>query len=119
MQTLECKLRLEQEQLNMIIAEVEKRLKKAPEGQLRISKKRKGVEYYYKKEVADEREKNNNGQYIKKKELMLVEQLAQRDYDRHILKNATERIKGIETFLKKYKETGLEKVYQETNTYRQ
>ena len=118
MKTLEHKLRMEQTQLREVVREVERRLRNAPKGQLRISKKRKGVEFYYKETVGSKEGKKNNGKYIKKEEYKLAEQLAQRDYDRCVLKNAEERIKGIEVFLEKYKHTRLETVYQETNAYR-
>lgn len=48
MKTIETILRAESHQLERIVQEARKRLKTAPEGRLRIMKKRGGVEYYYK-----------------------------------------------------------------------
>ena len=50
MKTMEEKLREEYVWLQNIIKDVKGRLLDAPKGQLRITKKRKGVEYYYKED---------------------------------------------------------------------
>lgn len=114
MPTIETQLRKELNQLNRILEEAKKRLKNAPIGNLRISKKGNTVEYYYKNRA------DNNGKqrYMKKSEEKLVRGLAQRDYDTSIIKNAEERIKAIETFLEKYNRTSLKGVYRKTNGYR-
>ena len=104
--------------LQNVIGEVKKRMSNAPQGQLRIARKRKGVDYYYKEEDVVKRGKSSNGRYMKKEEYSLVVQLAQRDYDQNIYKKATERSGCIKEFLKKYQETSLEEVYSKTNEYR-
>lgn len=114
MRTLESSLRKELRQLRKIVEEVEKRLKTAPAGNLRIAKKGNGVEYYYKNKT----ENDGKRRYMRKSEEKLVKRLAQRDYDTSIVKNAEERIKAIETFLSKYEKTSLKRVYQKTNHYR-
>lgn len=119
MKTMKNKLRKELEWLQRVINEAKERLSDAPKGQLRISKKRKGVEYYYKEENTGKKDKSNNGRYIRKDEHNLALRLAQRDYDKSILKNAEERAKCIEEFLKKYEKTRLEQVYIKTNVSRQ
>ena len=118
MRTLEQKLREEYGWLQNVIGEVKNRMSNAPQGQLRIARKRKGVDYYYKEEDVVKRGTSSNGRYMKKEEYSLVVQLAQRDYDQNIYKKATERSGCIKEFLKKYQETSLEEVYSKTNEYR-
>uniref|UniRef100_UPI004057A627 hypothetical protein n=1 Tax=Acetatifactor sp. TaxID=1872090 RepID=UPI004057A627 len=119
MQTIESVLREELCQLKKIVEEARVRLKTAPKGHLRIMKKRGHVEYYFKSDDIDGTNRNNaNGRYMKKSEKNLAEGIAQRDYDVHVMKNADERIKAIDTFLKKYKRTSLERLYENTNQYR-
>lgn len=119
MKIMEEKLRNEYEWLQNVIKEVKVRLIDAPKGQLRIAKKRKGVEYYYKEDCSNKRKKSNNGRYIKQEEYKLVSQLAQRDYDKQVLKCAEERVNTIDEFLRKYQKTSLKEVYAKTNVYRQ
>ncbi|MBQ8821689.1 MAG: hypothetical protein IJZ82_03520 [Lachnospiraceae bacterium] len=114
MKTVELMLCKEKAQLERNVQQVKMRLQNAPEGQLRISKKRKGVEYYYKNSDIS----NQNGRYVRKEERDLVKGIAQRDYDINVLKHAEERIKAIESFLKKYKATSQEEVSKKTNDYR-
>lgn len=89
MKTMENSLREEIQQLKKIVAEARKRLKTAPEGKLRINKKRGDVEYYYKSANRSNRS-NDNGRYLKKSERKLAKEIAQRDYDVHVMKNAQE-----------------------------
>ena len=118
MRTLEQKLREEYGWLQNVMCEVKNRMSNAPQGQLRIARKRKGVEYYYKEEDFAKRGKSSNGRYMKKDEFSLVVRLAQRDYDKNIIKKAEERSACIDEFLKKYQKTSLKEVYSKTNEYR-
>lgn len=132
MRTIESTLRKEMRQLKIIVEEARERLKIAPKGNLRIQKKRGHIEYYYKNgdcygsnssisRKSDRNDKicsSNNGRYIKKNEKNLAREIAQRDYDARMVKNADERIKAINAFLDKYEKTSLEKVYENTNQYR-
>ena len=121
MKTIETALRKEMRQLEKIADEARRRLKTAPKGHLRIVKKRGGVEYYYKSDDESSRKvdkRNCNGKYMKKSEAKLAKEIAQRDYDTCVVKNAEERIKVIDTFLKKYEKTSLEEIYQKTSQYR-
>ena len=114
MKTVEVKLREEMNQLERIVEKARKRISIAPTGYLRIKKKRGGVEYYYKsKDVS-----SSNGRYMKKSEEKIVRGIAQRDYDTNIVKNAEERIKIIDAFLKEYEKTSLKSIYEEMNPYR-
>ena len=114
MKTIESMLSEERKQLEKILAEAQKRLKTAPNGNLRIVKKRGGAEYYYKNDNVSQR----NGRYMKKKEEGLARRIAQRDYDISLVKNAEERVKAISVFLSKYEKTSLKQIYQKTNLFR-
>jgi len=115
MNGMEKNLRKEMQDLEKIAGKIRGRLKNAPKGNLHIKKKRGYVEYYYRSE---ESSPYSNGKYVRKKEIQLVKRVAQRDYDELILKKAEERIKVIDTFLKKYEETDLQEVYQNMHPFR-
>ena len=69
MKSIETYLRNEVVELKEEIKKVEKRLKKVPEGNLRISKKTNKVECYYKNEEKEIKERgkiNKKGRYIRK-----------------------------------------------------
>ncbi len=59
-----------------------------------------------------------NGRYMRKKEIKLAKAIAQRDYDRQVIKLGEERIRAIELFLKKYKRTDLRNMYEKVNPLR-
>ena len=115
MKSMETNLKQEVRQLQKILADAQKRLANAPEGMLRVKKKRKGAEYYYK--AKDDRS-SINGRYMKKNEFNLAKALAQRDYDLRVVKRAEERIRSIYRFLEQYDKTCLKKLYRETNAFR-
>lgn len=114
MKTIESVLKVEVNKLEKVIEQAKERLRTAPKGFLRISRKGSKTEYYYKSAEIS----NKNGRYIKKKERELARRLAQRDYDARIIEISEERIKAIHIFLKKYKETDLGEIYGCTNQYR-
>ncbi|MBR6537384.1 MAG: hypothetical protein IKT67_09315 [Lachnospiraceae bacterium] len=127
MKTTERILEEELMQLKKIVENARKRLETAPLGRLRITRKQYGVEYYYKehetnrkaeREAGEESNHNGNGRYMRKSELNLVKRLAQRDYDKLVVKRAEERIRAIECFREVYDKTCLKNLYRETNSYR-
>lgn len=107
MKTIESILKKEKNELERVVNRLEKRLQNIPTGFLRIAQKVNHVEYYYKSGNKDEKEK-----YLKKSEIQLAKNIAQRDYDANLLKSAKERIRIISYFLDKYQKTDLKKVYQ-------
>lgn len=114
MKLIENMLLEEKEELEKIITDAQKRLKKAPQGHIRIDKKNSTPRFYYKSEKAGK----GNGCYMKKAEGELVKSIAQKDYDIRLVRKAQERIKAINTFLTKYEDTSLKQMYQKTNKYR-
>lgn len=113
MKTIETMLNEELRRIQSIIKETNKRLEKVPKGKLRISGKKSNREYYY-----IDAEKKQNGRYLKIKERVLAEQIAQRDYDNSLVKSLNIRRKTIEQFLKRYERNGINDVYENTNIYR-
>lgn len=114
MKTINSELKKEMYKLERIVKQSRARIQMAPKGNLRICKKRNGIEYYYKNEET----KGSNGKYIKKKEIQLANKLAQRDYDMLIIKASEERIKSIKKFLSLYEKTNLGQIYEKLNPYR-
>lgn len=114
MKTIETILKIEVSKLEKVIKQTKERLRTAPKGFLRISGKGSKIEYYYKSTEIS----NKNGRYIKKKDRELARRLAQRDYDVRVIETVEERIRGINNFLKMYKETDLGEIYSSTNQYR-
>lgn len=114
MKTIESILKLETIKLEKVIKQAKERLLEAPKGFLRISGKGGKIEYYYKSDEIG----NKNGRYIRKEDWRLVRELAQRDYDIRILKEAEERVSAIDRFLKIYKKTDLGELHRRTNCYR-
>ncbi len=110
MKTIQTILRDELKVMRKVKREAEKRLKDAPIGNLRVDNKGGRNEYYYK----SEQEEKKNGRYLKKEELVLAAKIAQRDYDRKIVRLAEERSKAIMSFLEKYEDTSLKKLYENT-----
>ena len=105
----------EKRELETIKEKIRRSLAKAPGGFLRVKRKRGGLEFYYREN--DVRAKRN-GRYLRKQEFPFACQLAQRDYDKMIMKSAENRIDAINAFLKQYDETDLSEVYKRTGELR-
>ncbi len=119
MKKIETILKEELYQLKKIVEETQKRLIGAPIGNLRVRKWNNVLEYYYRNPDANNtNETRHNGRYLKKDEMDFAKKLAQRDYDVQIVRAGQERIKAINTFLKKYDKTSLKEIYSKTNPYR-
>lgn len=119
MRTIESMLTEELYDLKEIVTKVKKQLDKAPEGQLRVRNWKGVEEYYYRNGTnGSNSERRENGRYLRKDEIGMASRLAQRDYDICVLKNAEERIKTIERFLKLYDKTSLKKLYRKVNQLR-
>ncbi len=115
MKTIETLFTEEKKQLQSIIKETNKRLQNVPKGRLRVSNKKTHREYYY---IDRENDGRSNGRYLKTNEKELASKIAQRDYDNVLVKSLTERRNAIEVFLNKYKKSGLDMLYDNTNIYR-
>lgn len=111
MQGLKNILLEEQKHLEKIISRARAGLECAPDGVLRISKDKKQVRYYM---IED-----NNETYIPRKNQELPRQLAQKSYDRSVLKKAESRLKQIKRITKDYSDDEIDQLYLTLNQERQ
>jgi len=89
------------------VKSLNKRIKDAPMGSLRILKKRKSYQYYQRVRAYD-----NSGRYIAAKDRDLAAKLAQKDYDQKLLAVLKEQKKTIEQFLKDFDPDAARQVYE-------
>lgn len=109
----ESRFELEQERDNLVklMPKIEKEISKAPEGSLVTMKARGRYPQYY-HYIEGDREKGKNGRYLPKKELKLVQRLAQKQYEFEVLKCAKKRVDAISVFLKQYQENDIEAIFE-------
>lgn len=90
--------------------ELNKRNKNYPNGKLRISHSNGCVQYYMKeKQVAHSGEYKLK--YIKKENMEMVQQLAQKEYDTMLLKELTKRLKSLKKARSVYVNTDPVRIY--------
>ena len=80
-----------------MISDIQKKLKKAPEGSLRVIKKWNSYQYYQRSS-----QKDVQGQYIPRNKQTLAAALAQKDYDTKLLASLEKQLKAIDRFIKDY-----------------
>ena len=103
----------EQEHLGKVVQIVRERLQNAPEGALRISSSDSKVTYYHCTE------KNPvNGVYIPKENQELIQQLAQKAYDKKVLNHAEKRLEQITRFIGNYDDHEIENIFQKEHIER-
>ena len=115
----ESRFELEQERENLVklMPKIEKELSKAPEGSLVTLKARGRYPQYY-HYIEGDREKGRNGRYLTKKELKLVQRLAQKQYEVEVLECVKKRVSAISIFLKQYQENDTEAVFEKLSEER-
>lgn len=99
--------------INGVIASVNRRIKKAPPGSLRINSKQNKYQYYHRVNPSDPQ-----GKYLTKKDRPLAVRLAQKDYDAKLLKVLKEQQKAIESFIEAYDPDAAEQVYEKLSEQR-
>lgn len=102
------------EALMKIIASREKALERAPEGRLRVARKKNNYQYYWRSDPKD-----TNGIFIPKKKESLAYRLAQKDYDGVVLKCAERELAIVEDYLQQLKDASLEEIYDSYSISRQ
>lgn len=112
-QSLEKLLISQLDELNQIKKKVERRLRKAPDGELVVSSSNGCKQFYHK--TAKEQQK---GVYLDKKQKKLIHALAQKDYDERMLKEIEKRKKRFQRILDWLPEKGLEEVYEKLSPVR-
>lgn len=96
-----------EEKLSRILKASAEILQSMPEGKIRISS-HKGIARYY--HVVDE-EDSNSGQYIRKSDMTLIRQLAQKGYLSKIVASAESEMTVIRRMIKSYPKVVPETVY--------
>jgi len=111
---LRKQLLTEQEKLARIIEIAKKELENAPEGKLRIGMSQGCKQYYH-----CTKETSHNGIYIPRKETDLARRLAQKDYNKKVIKYAETTYSQITRLLKNYQDDKLEQIFYGENPEKQ
>ena len=112
MQGLRHMLLQEQKHLHEIADKARTGLTTVPEGNLRISKDKNKPRYY---QCIDD----NNGIYIPRSNKELPKLLAQKTYNRIVVKKGEARLKQIEKILQDYTDDEIERIYTSMHKERQ
>lgn len=94
--------------------EKEKALLNAPEGSLRICSHGNRTQYYQRNDPKD-----FNGTYIREQDLDLAKKLAQKDYDKKVLRAVKKELAAIEKYCSNYPEPDVEQIYETLHRERQ
>lgn len=116
MNQLMKELEKEMQQMNKIVLECEKTMERAPSGRLRIANHGGKPQYFHMDEKQNR--KSPQGKYIKKEDFFLVKALAQKDYDKKLLRAAAKQIKAMEKFKTQYDPDCLLRIKQEQSQSR-
>ena len=102
------------QEVDRLITNAEKSLKKAPDGALVLSKSNGTVQYYHKTEYEQKK-----GEYISKKNSKLITSLAQKDYDLRFLRHMKEQKNKLSKAVKLLSDIDFSKIYSELTEARQ
>lgn len=121
MYNLEKELRQLEKELVEVKKTCEKALKNAPTGKIRISGIKNGFQCYLLDEetIADIDKKQTGGKYIKKKDIDIAYKIAQRDYDKKLLKKTNELLDIICDLINHNYIDDIKNMYSNMNVYRQ
>lgn len=114
MSELERSYAREKRELEEIILKVERYLKNAPEGSLRIAKNKNTIQYYWMHSRAPK-----HGQYIRKSQKELIVQLAQKDYAQKVLRLAKMKEWKLEEYCQLSELEEIEKLHESLSMQRQ
>lgn len=104
-------LEQEKEESEKLLRSLSRAGKKMPEGSLRIIKsKGKYPQYYHYQGEGERQEKSLK--YLSKKEMKLVQKLAQKQYDMDVMECLGRKIDAIRNFLRHYKVAEIEAIYE-------
>ena len=106
-ESTENNLRRQKQIIEKAIADLNKQISNAPEGSLRLAKKRKGYQYYRKEITYD-----TKGTYLQSRDRNLAARLAQKDYNIKVLAELEKQLKAIDRFLKTYDPNAVQQVYE-------
>lgn len=100
-------LKEREKQVAQIVKLKEKALINAPEGTLRFSTHGKGFQYYHYTSA-----ENPSGVYIKKSEQNFAKALAQKEYDKKVLRSANTEVALLKQLNELYKKEKIEDIYE-------
>ena len=100
--------------LRTLQKEKQREIQHAPEGTLRIDRRAKGNVYFHRKS-----KEHFNGEYIRKKDLALAEELAQKDYNEKLLRTIRQELSAIEKVRSILPTSCVEDVYESLSKDRQ
>ena len=110
-----AKLKEERQTLEEYAQETQKRLKKAPEGSLRVATNKKRVMFYQRTE-----KQGSTGTYLGKDKRELAEALAQKSYDAHLLELIGEEVVLLDKLIAMNEPADhLDEAYQKLSPARQ
>ena len=104
-------LEQEKEELEKLLRTMKKANKKVPEGSLRIIRSKGKYPQYYHYQSEDEKQEKRL-RYLSKREMKLVQKLAQKQYDMDVMECLDRRIGAIRSFLGQYKVADIQAIYE-------
>ena len=107
MESLKETLNKRKQYLDALQKELRQKLRRSPEGCLRISCSKGRVQYYLRQSPKDK-----EGKYLPKSEQTLIERLAGKDYYLRVLKSAAQESKAIENCLRHLPDAAAEEIYE-------
>lgn len=103
----------EKKQLEKIIEERSMQMENVPEGTLRVSTDKEYTRYY------KCTEESKSGIYLRKKDLIVAQGLAQKEYNGKILKTSQKRLRQITDMLKDYEDDEIEQCFYREHVAKQ
>lgn len=96
----------EEKRLEGIVLRTKKQMEGAPEGSLRVSVSKNGISYYHYTDAA-----HKNGKYISRKNKELIQKLAQKEYDRKVLRDTEKKLRYIKLLVNMYESQETEDIF--------
>ena len=106
-------LRMRRNRLQEIIEAAESDLKDVPQGRLKIVRSKNRTQYYLRLDGS-----SDTGIYLRKEQMELVKRLAQRDYDRQVLKAAKKELRALDQLLRSVPTRRVEEQYAQLSECR-
>lgn len=107
-------LKAREQYLMQLKKEKQKAIAIAPEGSLRVCSRKGKAQYYERKDPKD-----FNGVYIREKNISIAKTLAQKDYDKKVLKAVEQELEAIHKYLTVYPKICPENIYGDLHIERQ
>lgn len=99
-------IRARKAELEQVLIEKENSLRDAPEGELRFVKRGNSIQYYHKLDHSV-----TEGAYLKRKQDSLAAALAQKDYDRKLIRELSTEITALERLLVEYRPEKINEIF--------